>query len=245
MPDRLVRDEILRSERYWTVSIEAQRLFLHLLLCVDDTARFSGKNYTIRSACYPGHAIEPAKVERLLAELQDVDLIRLYTEGEERFVFVPRFRQRLRFVNSRYPAPPKEISDISIEKTVSSLTQDGLKPDSSLTQDGRREEKRSEVKRSEVKRREEKRSTPKVARSAVALQADAPLSEYRIPLNDATEFAVPLPLVTEWESLFPDVDIPNTLRQIRAWNLANPTRRKTKTGIVKHITNWLAKEQNA
>ncbi len=229
MPDRLVRDEILRSERYWTVSIEAQRLFLHLLLCVDDTARFSGKNYTIRSACYPGHAIEPAKVERLLAELQDVDLIRLYTEGEERFVFVPRFRQRLRFVNSRYPAPPKEISDISIEKTVSSLTQDGLKPE----------------KRSEVKRREEKRSTPKVARSAVALQADAPLSEYRIPLNDATEFAVPLPLVTEWESLFPDVDIPNTLRQIRAWNLANPTRRKTKTGIVKHITNWLAKEQNA
>jgi len=35
MPDRLVRDEILRSERYWTVSIEAQRLFLHLQLIAD------------------------------------------------------------------------------------------------------------------------------------------------------------------------------------------------------------------
>lgn len=144
MPDRVIRDELLTSERYWSVSIEAQRLFIHLLLNVDDVARFSGKNYTIRSACFPGQAIEPAKVEKLLAELQDIDLIRMYDANNERFIFVPRFKQRLRFTKSRYPAPPQEINDIAPEKTDSSPSQDGLKSDSSP-------QKRSEEKRREVK----------------------------------------------------------------------------------------------
>ena len=142
MPDRVVRDEILRSERYWSVSIEAQRLFLHLLLVADDLARFSGKNYTIRSACFPGHAIDPQKLENLLSELVDVDLIRVYVVLDERYIFIPRFKQRLRFFNSKYPSPPKEINDIKIEKTDASQTQDGPESDSSPPK--RREEKRSE-----------------------------------------------------------------------------------------------------
>jgi len=141
MPDRIIRDEILRSERYWNVSIEARLLFIHLLLVADDTARFSGKNFTIRSACFPGQAVDPGKLERLLSELQDVDLIRLYNVGDERFIFVPRFKQRLRFTKSKYPVPPQEINDIVIEKTDSSQTQVRLKT-------------------AEVKRSEEKRSKP-------------------------------------------------------------------------------------
>jgi hypothetical protein len=143
MPDRVIRDELLTSERYWSVSIEAQRLFIHILLNVDDVARFSGKNYTIRSACFPGQAIEPAKVEKLLSELQDIDLVRLYEVSNERFIFVPRFKQRLRFTKSRYPEPPREINDIAAEKTGSSQTQVSPESDSSR-------QKRSEVKRSEV-----------------------------------------------------------------------------------------------
>ncbi len=131
MPDRVLRDELLTSERYWSVSIEAQRLFIHLLLVVDDTARFSGKNYTLRTACFPGQQVDPDKLERLLTELCDVDLVRLYHVNDDRYVFVPRFRQRLRFSKSRYPEPPKQINDISLEKSDLSPTQDGLKSDSS------------------------------------------------------------------------------------------------------------------
>jgi len=145
MPDRVFRDELLRSERYWSVSIEAQRLYVHLLLCADDTARFSGKNYTVRAACFPGQAVEPDKLERHLAELNDVDLIRLYCAGDERFIFIPRFRQRLRFVKSKYPDPPKGISDIEVEKSDLSQAQDGLKTVASQAQDGRSEEKRSKA----------------------------------------------------------------------------------------------------
>lgn len=144
MTDRVVRDELLTSERYWSVSIEAQRLFVHLILCADDLGRFSGKNYTIRTACFPGQAVQAEKVEKLLTELQDADLVRIYQHESERFIFIPRFRQRLRYFHSRYPAPPKEISDVATEKSDSRRTTVSPESDS------------SQRKRSEVKRREEK-----------------------------------------------------------------------------------------
>jgi hypothetical protein len=152
MPDRIVRDELLTSERYWSVSIEAQRLFVHLLLAVDDMGRFSGKNFTIRSACFPGQSVQPEKVEKMLTELHDEDLVRLYSVGGERFVFIPRFGQRLRYKNSKFPAPPKEINDIEEAKTDLRPTAVMPKPDSSL-------QKRSEEKRSEEKERGAKRPT--------------------------------------------------------------------------------------
>jgi hypothetical protein len=149
MPDRIVRDELLTSERYWSVSIEAQRLFVHLILVVDNLSRFSGKNYTIRATCFPGQPIEPEKLERMLAELHDVDLIRMYVVDAERYLFLPRSGQRLRYRTSKFPSPPNEINDIPEEKTDCGQSVVGLQSDRSQTVVAR-----SEVKRSEVKRRE-------------------------------------------------------------------------------------------
>lgn len=143
MSDRIIRDELLTSERYWAVSNEAKLLYIHLILNVDDTARFSGKNFTLRTSCFPGQAMEAAHMERMLDELQNNDLIRLYVVDGERYVFVPRFKQRLRFINSRFPEPPNEINDLVIKKSDSSQTQDIPKHDSrppKLREEKRREE---------------------------------------------------------------------------------------------------------
>jgi hypothetical protein len=40
------------------------------------------------------------------------------------------------------------------------------------------------------------------------------------------------------------VDVRQKLREIRQWNIDNPTNRKTKSGICKHISVWLSGEQN-
>ncbi len=63
-------------------------------------------------------------------------------------------------------------------------------------------------------------------------------------LNDKAEFPISQQRVDEWQSLYPAVDVIQTLRNIRAWSLANPSRRKTRNGILRHINQWLAKEQN-
>jgi len=148
MSDRIIRDEILTSERYWLISNEAKLLYIHLILNVDDTARFSGKNFTLRASCFPGQLMDPVQMERMLDELQSQDLIRLYTVEQERYVFIPRFKQRLRFINSKFPPPPNEINDLEIKKSVLSPSQDNLKTDS------------RPPKLREVKRREENTTPP-------------------------------------------------------------------------------------
>ena len=127
MPDRIVRDELLTSERYWSVSIQAQQLYIHLLLVVDDAARFSGKNFTLRASCFPGRAIDADELERMLTELVDADLIRVYLSTGDRYIFIPRFRNRKRyFSSSKFPPPPNEINDLPEPK--SSLSQPQVIP---------------------------------------------------------------------------------------------------------------------
>jgi hypothetical protein len=140
-----VRDELLTSERYWKVSPEARCLFVGILLSADDTARFTGANFALRTKCMAG-TVDSERIERLLTELVDVDLVRAYMVKDARYLFVPRFRQRLRFEKSKYPEPPKQISDLTEKKTDASQTQAVPKTDSRQSQDGRSEEKRREVK---------------------------------------------------------------------------------------------------
>lgn len=73
---------------------------------------------------------------------------------------------------------------------------------------------------------------------------NSPQSIISIPLNDNSEFIISEQQLGEWQALYPAVDILQTLRNIRGWNLANPKRRKTKSGVLNHVSQWLAKEQN-
>ena len=133
MPDRVIRNELLTSERYWSVSIQAQQFYIHLLLVADDAARISGKNFTLRSSCFPGRPMDAQHLEKMLTELVDVDLIRAYMIDSERYLFVPRFRNRRRYVaSSKYPEPPNEINDLAPEKADSSQPQ--VIPESSSSQ---------------------------------------------------------------------------------------------------------------
>lgn len=65
-----------------------------------------------------------------------------------------------------------------------------------------------------------------------------------LPLNSGEQFAVHEAQVRHWIGLFPAVDVRQELRNMLAWLEASPNRRKTKSGILRFITGWLAREQN-
>jgi hypothetical protein len=65
-----------------------------------------------------------------------------------------------------------------------------------------------------------------------------------IPLNDGTEFGVSKDFAEELARLYPAVDVPQTLNEIRGYNVSKPERRKTRRGVLAHINTWMAKEQN-
>jgi hypothetical protein len=66
-----------------------------------------------------------------------------------------------------------------------------------------------------------------------------------IPLvGNQGEYPITQEMVDEWQKLFPAIDVMQVLNEIRAWNLANPKNRKTKSGVLRHITGWMTKQQN-
>lgn len=64
-----------------------------------------------------------------------------------------------------------------------------------------------------------------------------------LPLNTGS-FGVTQADIDHWAELYPAVDIQAQLRKMIGWLEANPTRRKTKSGIRRFVTTWLAKEQD-
>lgn len=245
MPDRLIRDEYLVSERYWSVPEPAQLLFHHLMSVADDYGNCSGVHFWIKQKCYTGRHMDNQVLDTLLSALQDVDLIRLYEYGLVRYIHIPRFRQRLRQKHRKWPESPYEKQTLDV-KNVSHM------PDTGQAHDGH---VHVEVKRSEVKRREEKlklevlettdlQHTYRAESSKTGLDPVASPEVISITLNNKSEFAITQSQIDEWDKLFPGVDVLQTLKEIRAWNLANPARRKTKTGVLRHVVAWLSKEQN-
>lgn len=63
-------------------------------------------------------------------------------------------------------------------------------------------------------------------------------------LNDNSEYPISESTVKEFEELYPAVDIMQELRNMKGWLKNNPKRRKTKSGIMRFVNSWLAKEQN-
>src|SRR6516162_5238106 len=129
MPDRYIRDELLSSARFWSVSSQAQVLFLACMLLADDAARLSAAPLALRLRGMAG-TVDDARLGELLRELTHADLVRTYSvAGRGDFLFIPRFRQRKRYVaGSKHPPPPKEISDIDDK------SQTQVRPRSDLSQ---------------------------------------------------------------------------------------------------------------
>lgn len=65
-----------------------------------------------------------------------------------------------------------------------------------------------------------------------------------LTLNDKSLWQVPKTKAEEWQALFPAVDVPQALRSMQAWCMANPTKRKTKRGVERFVVSWLSKEQD-
>lgn len=72
----------------------------------------------------------------------------------------------------------------------------------------------------------------------------SPTPEIELPLNSGDSYPVFKDQVEEWTKLYPAVDVMQQLRNMKGWLHTNPARRKTKNGIARFITGWLAREQD-
>lgn len=67
---------------------------------------------------------------------------------------------------------------------------------------------------------------------------------FQMPLNDKTNYKITQEQIDKWTGLYPAVDVMQQIRNMIGWLEGNPSRRKTRSGVMRFINNWLSREQD-
>lgn len=107
MPNRILREGILTSERVNALPSEAEIFYRRLMSVVDDFGRYPAHPALLRAALYPLQLdrVREANMERLLAACEKVRLVRLYVVAGKRYLELLDFGQHVRAKHSKCPAP--------------------------------------------------------------------------------------------------------------------------------------------
>lgn len=237
MPNRIIKDTIRTSKKINALTDFQFRLWVYLITYVDDYGRGSADPEIIKGFVFPRRKkVNETDIKDALAALASTGCISLYDiDGESYFCF-PSWgeHQRIQTKRSKFPEPP-----ILPESHLFAAEDDALQK---FTVDHREKPPESE---SESKSEKTLSSTPKAGAEPcdVSTLAAEPAA-IKLPLNDNTDYAVPQSFADEMAKLYPAVDVMQQLAAMRGWLIGNPTKRKTRAGIKRFITSWLAREQD-
>jgi len=110
MPNRIIRDALLDSERYLELTHDSERLlFIELLLCMDDYGLVPVNFTVLRRKTSVCVSKTKDQVLKMLSALADADLIRVYEHNGSRYAYVPRTMGRPQAINPKWPMPPPAI----------------------------------------------------------------------------------------------------------------------------------------
>lgn len=116
MPNRVIREGILTSERVNSLNWEAEVFYRRLLSVVDDYGRFDARPAVLRSALYPLKldSMREDSVQRCLNSLEAARLIVLYSVEGKAFLEVTNFKQQVRSKCSKFPSPAQHMHSTCI-----------------------------------------------------------------------------------------------------------------------------------
>lgn len=109
MPNRILREGILTSERVNRLNWAEETFYRRLMSVVDDFGRYYAAPKLLRAACYPLHIdkVSDSDIGKWLSACETAALVRVYpAQDGKRYVEVLGFRQQVRAKESRFPQPP-------------------------------------------------------------------------------------------------------------------------------------------
>jgi hypothetical protein len=117
MPNRILREGILESERVDSLSAEGEVFYRRLMSRADDYGRYYAHPKLLLASLYPLRLdrISLSNVSAMLAECAQAGLIVLYEVGGKNYLEISNFGQRAR-TDSKFPAPClQEVRTLSAE----------------------------------------------------------------------------------------------------------------------------------
>lgn len=110
MPNRILREGIIDSDRVDRLSEPAEVFYRRLMSVVDDFGRFEADPVILRAKCYPRRTdkLSIEDIQCRLGETVDAGLVALYMQGRKRYLQIIDFNQRIRS-ESKFPPPPETV----------------------------------------------------------------------------------------------------------------------------------------
>lgn len=214
---RTVKPEMAQDEDLALCAFAAQLLAVRILCHCDDEGYFKADPRLVKANCFPLIDVDSVTVHGYLNELSKIGYLRL-TEGSDgkKYGQVTKFTKHQK-VNRPSPSAIKELV---------TFTEDSVSPHGTLTEDSPPEGKGSG-----------KEGNGKERNGSVGAE------RFFVPLKNGAKFEVDDELRATLKSAYPLVDIEAELNRLIAWNASNLDKRKTKTGVRRHINTWMRKEQ--
>ena len=107
MPNRILRDTALDSDRIASVDEASEVLFYRLIMLADDFGRFDGRVAVIRARAFAlRQKVSESDIKTRLEKLSTTGLIFQYEANSKPYIVIPRFDQRQRAEKSKFPDPP-------------------------------------------------------------------------------------------------------------------------------------------
>ena len=128
MPNRILREGILCSERINQLTPLAELFYRRLMSVVDDWGRFSANLTLLRTSCYRlrPDEVKEQDVAGWLKECEERDLLFTYEAGGKRCLELTDFRQQRRAKTSKFPDPctadAKHVSSTCVSDAQHMLT---------------------------------------------------------------------------------------------------------------------------
>lgn len=107
MPNRILREGIVTSERVNSLNWDAEVFYRRLMSVIDDFGRYTANAKLLLGTCYALKldVVSLDDINRWLCECQKADLLRVYEVSGKPFLEVIDFKQQIRSKESKYPSP--------------------------------------------------------------------------------------------------------------------------------------------
>lgn len=136
MPDRIIRDEILTSERWVSLKDNADRLaYMACLLTCDTLGNMEAGDGRLMRLWRDFGINSTQLVAKTITELLEHDLVRPYDHLGKRFLHLPRFKQRRRWLGRLCPLSPWTTDED--KQKVANYSQ-GARPEHAMSTPGAR-----------------------------------------------------------------------------------------------------------
>lgn len=237
MPARIVKESICTSESMAKLSWFEQVFFERLIVSVDDYGRMDARTAVIRGRLFPLDAVTVDEIQAALLKMSDVEMVTLYEVNGKPYLQLTNWDkyQNPRAKSSKCPAPDDENAILQTSANICKQMQANAP-----VFDIRNSYSIFDIRNSDLCTEQNGDAVSSMPQEP----AEKPKAVIFLTLNDKSEYPITEKQVTEWESLYPAVDVMQQLRAMKGWLDANTKGRKTKSGILRFVNAWLSKEQN-